>query len=212
MARPIVGAATERLYLLLPEFYRTADIKLDYPLLRFLATLGDQASEAQDIIDAWYSTGSLVDPVLGDADWLDWQAQLVGVDLDPDMTEQEKRDAINGAPSGWRAGSKGALADAAKTTLTGSKYAKVYDHSTDVPGTIGTAGEFDVLLVTRASETPDAAATLASVIRKGAKPAGVILYHRSYEASWSAIATAFPTWAAWGAAGSWASIMEAGLT
>lgn len=72
MARPVFGTSTERLYDGLPEVYRTADAAVDtdpdatsgYPLLRFLALVGDQASEIEALIDRLdYRPGDLtVDP------------------------------------------------------------------------------------------------------------------------------------------------------
>lgn len=216
---PPAGAATDRLYGRLPDHYRDADAGLDYPLYRWLAGLGAVLSQVEDLIDridyvapgdggAAGDTSDLVDPTVADVDWLPWLAQLVGVQLSPALSEAEKRDAILYASAGWRAGTKSAVAAAAKTELTGTRYAKVYDHSVSVPGD---GGMWDVLIVTRTSETPDPSRVLAAVVRRGAKPAGVVLHHRAYEASWDTVVSTYPTWAALEAAGSWIKIQEAGL-
>jgi hypothetical protein len=220
---PIFSAFLERLYLNLPEHYREADggEGRDWPLKRYLALLGDQASAVETLLDrvnffpldeagSVGDTSDLVAPAAADIAWLEWMAQLVGVRLDPKMTEQEKRDAVSTASSGWQAGTKAAVAAAARTALTGSQFAEVKDHSTDI-SEIGAASQWDVLVVTRGSETPDPGAVLTAITTKGAKPAGVKLWHRSYEADWGTIQAAYPTWADWHAAGSWRALGETGL-
>jgi P2-related tail formation protein len=207
---PVVGETTERLYDGLPEMYRDADVAVsgDQPLLRWLSLVGDQASELETIVDR-LST-DLTDPLEADDLWLDWLAQAVGVQLQPAMSEAERRNAVAFSSSGWRAGTKQAIKDAAKPALTGTQFVEVYDHSTDV-SVRGAAGEFDVLLVTRGTETPDVAEVLATIVRQHAKPAGVKLYHRAYDTSWNTVTATYPTWNAIEAAGSWDRIQEAGL-
>lgn len=130
-------------------------------------------------------TSDLVDPVTADAAWLNWLGQLVGVNTDTLLSEQERRDAVQFASSGFHAGSQTALEDAARSELTGTRYVRVYTHSTDDMAGIGTGTEWDILLVTKTSETPSVAQVVDTVIRKGAKPAGVRLYHKAYEVPWS---------------------------
>jgi hypothetical protein len=217
---PAFSTFVERLYDALPEHYRTADEAQNWALKRYLALLGDQAGAVEILLDranffpkdeagAPGDTSDLVNPDFADAAWLEWLAQLVGARVEPKMTEQEKRDAIETASSGWRAATKAAVEDAAKTALTGTKHAEVKDHSTDVSA-VGAAGQWDVLVVTRTSETPDPAAVLLAISTKGAKPAGVKLWHRSFEATWAQIQAALPTWADWNGK-TWAQIQEQGL-
>lgn len=216
---PSPGAVLDRLYDALPEHYRTADAAGDYPLYRWLAGVcAEQGAlealrERIDFISPNDGgepgdTSDLADPTTADAAWLPWLAQLVGVGLRADWTDAEKRDAIQYASSGWRAGTKSAVADAARTELTGTKYARVYDHSVAVPGD---GGVWDVLIVTRTTETPDVGRVLVAVERRGAKPAGVVLHHRAYEAGWATVESTYPTWDSIEAAGSWNRIQEAGL-
>jgi hypothetical protein len=214
MPRPDVADLTDRLYDRLPAMYRDADELLDFPLLRWLSLLLDQAGELDVLHDRLVPNdladiSELADPATADLAWLPWLAQLVGVRLPRDVTGQAARDAVQFASSGYRGGTKAAVADAAKSELTGSRYAQVYDHSTDTSA-IGAAGEWDVLIVTRTSETPSVARVLDAVVAKRAKPAGVVLYHRAYTATWGAVQTAFPTWADWNGK-TWAQIQEAGL-
>lgn len=222
MVGPAFSEHTERLYSRLPEHYRDADGAQagDFPFKRFLSLIGDQVGVIEDLVDridyvpeyeggAPGDTSELVDPTVADAGWLPWLAQLVGVVLDPALTLAEKRDAIEFASGGWRAGNKEAMADAAKTVLIGAKYVRVYDHSTDVSA-IGAATQWDVLVVTNPTETPDPALVLPAIIAKKAKPAGVKLYYREFEATWDQVETEFPTWADWNGR-TWAEIQEAGL-
>lgn len=202
MTRPDVAELTDRLYGRLPELYRLGDARQDdgpdgWPLLRWLSLTVDQAAEVDVLADrfdpAVDGTSDLVDPDTAEAAWLPWLGQLVGAKLSPNLTEAETRDAIANPASGWLAGTKPALAAAARTALTGSRYAEVLDHSVTL-AEAGEAGVFDVLLVTRTSETPDLAAVLDAVVAKGGKPAGVVLHHEAYEATWETLEATYPTW------------------
>jgi hypothetical protein len=212
MAEPIFTDATERAYAALPAVHREEDrLQPDpvagYPLKRWLSGLGDQVGEVDELIaridfetpDAMeypeQAVSELADPDLADAAWLPWLAQLLGVRRGT-LTDAGLRDAIRGAVSGFRAGTKGAIAAAASTVLTGTRAVAVYDHSISDPGDGG--GEWDVLIVTRASETPGGAASvLNAVAAANAKPAGVILRHAGTDVQWSVLIANRPTWAAW---------------
>lgn len=214
---PTVAAFTQRVYDELPQAYRDADQTLDYPLLRWLSLLGDQGGLLEALIDRIDlpdpadrkpgDTSALVDPARADAAWLPWLGQLVGVRLPAVIQGQAARDAIAGASGGFLAGTKTAVAAAAQSALTGSRHVSVYDHSVTTPGD---GGQWDVLLVTGASETPSAALVLAAVTAKKAKPAGVVLHHRVYSATWTQITAAYPTWAS-RAGKTWRQIQETGL-
>lgn len=222
-ATPQFGVTTMRLYERLPEYIRLADARqtmpngLSHPLLRFISSVVDTASEVERTIqrldydlDGGNTTSDLVDPRTADARWLPWLGQLVGARITPNLSEAEARDAVLYASAGFRAGTKQAVADAAKTELTGAKAARVYDHSTDTAGGLGTATQWDVLIVTRPSETPSIAAVIAAVERRNAKPAGVVLHYATYEASWAAIHANLPTWGHWRGK-TWRTIQEVGI-
>lgn len=222
MARPDLtpapaSSAVDDFYDALPQHYRDADEDLGWPLYRWLA--GPLAVYAdlvalRDAIDYVPpadggepgDTSSLADPRVAPLDWLPWLAQLIGVPLPPGLSETEARDAVAFASAGWRAGSKAAVLDAARSELTGTRFVTLFDHSVTNPGD---GGQWDVLLVTRSTETPDAAAVLLAVDRRGAKPAGVVLHHRTYEAAWDTVSAEYPTWDA--ITGPWNRIEEAGL-
>jgi hypothetical protein len=92
MAAPAVAEFTRRLWDDLPHLYRAADADQpapnDFPLLRFLSLLGDQADELATIYGrlALHDDGTgdwisdLATPALVDDNWLEWLALLVGVD------------------------------------------------------------------------------------------------------------------------------------
>jgi hypothetical protein len=238
---PHMSRFVHRLYHRLPEVYRTFDARdSTWIFKRYLGGALSVAGEVDEIISSlignnpvgpdtpepWALTGDeleqwrearrttvslLGDPANAPADWLPWLAQLLGATLDPSASEEEQRDTIIYATSGWRGGTRSAIADAAKTALTGTKYARIVPHY--LPGMSGgiTPGDiWDLTIVTRSSETPDPGEVLGAVLRKGAKPAGVILHHATYESTWDQQEAVFPTWADRDAA-TWDQLAEAGL-
>lgn len=221
---PYMTALVDRLYGRLPEVYRTFDSDgSKWPLKRYLGAALHQAGLIDNVIDGiagsnpvgpdrtpwaldgqalanWkaartFRASSLADPAQADSKWLTWMAQLVGARLDPAANDMERRDTIRYATSGWRAGTRQAIADAAKTALTGTKYARVMPQTKPASGAGVTPGTiWQVTIVTRTSETPSAADVLAAVARKGVKPAGVVLYVTSYTSTWDIIEARYPTW------------------
>lgn len=238
---PYMSGLVHRLYHRLPEVYRTLDGRdSTWAFKRYLGGALATAGEVDDMVDQfignnpvgpaapepWALSGDdlaqwrqsrsstlslLGDPANAPAAWLPWLAQLLGARLDPAASEDEQRDTIIYATSGWRGGTRSAIADAAKTALTGTKYARVVSHF--VPGVSGgiTPGDiWDITIVTLSSETPDPGEVLGAVLRKGVKPAGVVLHHATYEATWDQQEAVFPTWADRDAA-TWDELAEAGL-
>lgn len=216
MTEPVFHPVTEDAYASLPEIHRTLDAAQlpAYPLKRFLSAMTDQVGAVFDIVeradfepvdsreDDTQATSDLVDPATAEPAWLPWLGQLVGVRVNTGLTEQAQRDQAAGAVSGFRAGTRPAIAEAARSVLTGTRHAEVYARTVSVPGD---GGRWDVLIVTRASETPAGVDVVAAVIEKGAKPAGVKLRHRAYEAAWGAERP----WSDFNA--SWQDIQERGL-
>ena len=212
MPEPVYSDFTERVYASLPELFRIADATEasgTWPLKRYISAVCDRFGAIETVADR-IADGELTDVDLADDAWLPWLGQNLGVALDPKLTVTERRDAIRYAPGGWRAGTKGAVAAAAKSELTGTRYAVVKDHSVAGAGGIGTGDQWQIVIITRSSETSGPAAVVAAIIAKGAKPAGVIVAHRAYEATWAQIETAFPTWADLEGK-TWQQIEEAGL-
>lgn len=218
LPEPVFSETCERMWGRLPEYIRVADAGQGWTLKTWVSSVADELGTIVTLLDridyvavsddgAPGDTSDLADPMTADVGWLPWLAQTVGMTVDPHLSEVEQRSAIANASTGFRAGTKNAVEAAAATELTGSKHARVYDHQTDSgPGTV-----WDVLIVTRPSETPAAADVLAAVTRKGAKPAGVTLWWKAYEASWDTLATFAPTWNDIEALGSWDAVQEVGI-
>lgn len=215
MAEPVFSDATERLYGRLPQVYRSEDEGQDWLLKKWLSGVVDQLGDVEVLIDRFAyvtpdegvpnDTSDLVDPVTADAEWLPWLAQLVGVKL-PTGDEASRR-ALISSPAKFKAGTKAAIKAAVQTVLTGEKHVEVYDHSTD-SSTIGAAGQWDVLIVTRGTET--SSDPIAAVIALGAKPAGVKLWAKTYSTTWDALEAGMPTWTGWDAR-TWSEVEETGL-
>lgn len=203
-----VGYTLERLYARLPEFYRVDDE--DRHLLTFLhanLAVASAVERVQARLDPAQNAGvsDLVSPDDADDAWLPWLAQHLGVQR-ANLTSTSLRELTRTASSGWRAASARAIASAAATVLTGSKYVRVMRAMTDL-ATSGTM--WDILVVTRTSETNGD--VVAAVNDLGARPAGFIVYHDTYETSWAQLETSRPTWADIDAAGSWTALEETGL-
>lgn len=241
-AVPDMSILADRLYQRLPEVYRTMDAAdLTWTFKRYLAGMISPAAEVDDLItavagdrpvgpatpepwalaadelDNWRDSrvnrpSALGDPVQAEAGWLPWLAQLVGAQLDPQASEQEKRDTIRYATNGWRAGTRGAIVDAARSALTGTQYARVVPHTKVNGGGDLIAGTpWDITVITRTSETPDPGIVLGAILRKGVKPAGAVLWHKAFNASWDAIEADRPTWVPGWDGVLWTDIEETGL-
>lgn len=143
-------------------------------------------------------TSDLADPAEADVAWLPWLGQLLGVQVNESLTGEERRAQVVNAASGWRSGTRSAIAEAAQTQLTGSKYVEVVAMENNDQWQIG--------IVTLAPETPLWNAVIDAITTRNAKPAGVILVHRFYSISWQTLESNFPTWNDLEGAGSWAAI------
>ena len=152
-------------------------------------------------------TSDLLDARTSDSAWLAYIAQLIGADISDLVTDTDRRDAIIFNYLGFRAGSTEALQDAAKRVLTGSKYVRVYPHRDGAGGSIFAEGtQWDILIITKSEETPSVEDIVAEILRKGAKPAGVVLHHIAYAVTWEVLELTFPTWANIESVGTWNNI------
>ena len=156
-----------------------------------------------------YDTSDLVNPYAADAEWLPWIGRMFGVRLNQALSIEDQRDSITIAYTGMNAGTRKALAAAVQPFLTASKFVTIYDHSTSAG--IGLGGQWDILIITRESETPAGIDLPALVTASGAKPAGVILHQKTFRASWNAALAQYPHWQDWEAV-HWRQIEEAGLS
>lgn len=91
--RPAVAELTDEWFDSLPGYLRDSDASSEWPLLRFLSLVGDQAG-AVAVLTARADyvaptdggvpgdTSDLVDPATADAGWLAWLAQFVGLEIE----------------------------------------------------------------------------------------------------------------------------------
>lgn len=208
---------TLRTYARLPGWYRRADRQQSPAeiLLYLIASIVEHAGTSEILLDRFEwdprgeDTSDLADPDHADEAWLPWLAQLFGVDLDTSLPVAEQRESIANADSGWRAATRRAVRDAARSRLTGDRYVRLYPHTLTLDDqAVGEATMWDLLVVTRTSQTPDSVDVVETIKAKNAKPAGVTLHHEFYEASWDTLEAAYPTWDDWEAAGSWAALQD----
>lgn len=239
---PTVNRFAQRIFARLPQAYQVFDANGGYPFLLYIDALTQELGAIDTVIDRvrgqrpvgpaspmpWSLHPSLVadynanrvlrwselaDPMAADPAWLPWLVQLVGGHLDPAASVAEQRDTIRYATSGWQAGTISSIEYAARSALTGSQYARCVPHMTD-GGAAG--GPWDVAIMTRSSETPDPSAVIGAILRKGVKPAGVVLHSVSFGASWDMLESARPTWDLWEADSlgvvTWDRLADTGLS
>lgn len=196
---------TDRWFAALEDFRRTVDDTTGGQLLAFLDALGQLVDPATTLAaradyltpdegGAAGDTSDLVDPATADAGWLPYLAQVVyAVPLDGVTDSDERRRVILARAPGRIVGTKADVLAAAKGALTGTRTARVLDHSDPT----GAAGEWDVLVMTRPEETPSQQAVIDAVIAAGAKPAGVHLWVRDFAPTVGEVDAAYPTAADW---------------
>lgn len=209
MADPTVHPSTRRLYDTLPEFYRDTDPATggdnDRPLLRFLSLVGDQLGAVDDLIDRLdpdVGAGSdLLDPWAADAAWLPFLAQLLGVAfLNTALPIADQRNALAGAVSGWRAGTRSALEAAARAALTDpAGYVAVRPHHEGAPYVIGVSVDPEFA-------PADLNDVIAAIEDAHARPAGIKLAIDLYAATWATLESVRNTWGGFDAVSTWARL------
>lgn len=125
MSEPTYEQTTETIYDRLPEVYRTYDKQNDYALKKFISAVGDQMGYVEGLLNRFETNtpddpgtdhdSELTDPYKADSAWLNWLAQLVGVQFPPLATDVQKRDLIADPSAGYEAGTK----DSLKTVVAG---------------------------------------------------------------------------------------------
>lgn len=161
MTEPTFDYTTEKLYYSLPDVFRTEDEEQSYTLKKWLSGIAGVQQGVRTLIERFsyvppedgdgYRTSDLVDPETADPAWLSWLAQLVGVQLSTTLSVPDQRTQIEESVLGIKAGTKDAIAAAARTVLVGEKSVKVFDHSDNI--SIGTASQWSICLLTKDSET-----------------------------------------------------------
>lgn len=195
-----------------PEITPTAQFLLDevgvaqpgdetrgYPARLLVGAVGKALGEFFDLVrdtDAGPGWSAFYDPDRTPVWALPWLAQHVGVTLTPGLSEQQQRDRITSPPA-FERGTLTGMQKAAQQTLSGNQYVFLKERE---------GSPYRVTIVTRTSETPDAAATIAAA--RSQKPAGLILTHvtttvrtwlEAQQAggnTWAGVAATYGNWAA----------------
>jgi phage tail P2-like protein len=167
-------------------------------IVRALAeTLALPQSNVDDVArdtDTQLAWQPLLDPDTCPAAWLPWLAQFPGVKLLPsDLTEAQQRARIKAA-AGFYRGTTRAIVEAVQATLTGTQFVNVLNAVGGDP--------WAQTVITRTSETPDAAATTrAALSQKAAGAVQTVVV--SNDPIWS---EATLTWNTVGAAETWQTL------
>jgi hypothetical protein len=123
--------------------------------------LVDQVVRDTATIPAWQA---IRDPDAAPAEFLPWLAQHVGVQLQPGDSEVAQRARIS-QTAGFDAGTVKAIVTNVQRTLTGTKTVRVLERVSGDP--------WAMTVITRTSETPDAAAAQAAALEQ--TPAWIVL-------------------------------------
>jgi hypothetical protein len=155
-----------------------------WPARLLVGAVGKALGPLHDIVrdtDGRPGWSDVMDPDLAPSWALKWLGEnFAGVRLTPGLTEAQQRARITSPPA-FNRGTPDGMAAAARQTLTGNQYVFLKERE---------GSPYRVTIVTRTSETPNAAVTLAAA--KAQKPAGLILTH---------VVTAVRTYLEVGAAG-----------
>lgn len=186
MPRPVVTATTEEAYRGLGPLTEP-DADLDYPLLRFVASVADQLQVVNDLArdtDEAPGWAKVFDPARTPDEFVGWLGQFVGVRELVGLTPLAQRMRIR-ETAGFQRGTKAAIEGAAKQFLSGSRQVKVYERD---------GSPYRLRVRTYQTETPDAARVEAAV--RAQKPAGLVLtYEVVTGASYGQMDTAHGTYA-----------------
>lgn len=172
MAKPAVSDLSLVAYSAL-GWFTDADEANEWALLLLVAALIEanldpvyELAREREGEPAW---SRLLDPVLGPARVLAYQAQFVGAVLTPGMDEDQQRAEIE-RPSSWRRGQTESIRLAAERNLTGEKWVLIRERKPE----IGTE-----YVRTLLSETPDPDRTEADL--RAATPAWLKLNYEAIE-------------------------------
>lgn len=117
----------------------------------------------RDTDDGKPGWSSIVDLDRATTDGLSWLAQFVGVVARDGLSDSAQRSWIR-AQAGQSRGTLQSIIAAAQLSLTGTKQVIVRERF---------GGAYNLTIITRTSETPNSAQTLADILTQ--KPAGIIL-------------------------------------
>lgn len=163
------------------------DADRGYPLREYCYAIGEMFSEvevlAREDDDGNPPWSALMDVDRAPATALPWLAQLAGVELVKGLSDADTRAFIKAAQARNR-GTRQSIIDAAKLFLTGTKYVDVVERD---------GSPYRLTLTTSVGETPDAL-KVERAVRK-VKPAGIVLNYDLLDLSYTALDTAYGTYA-----------------
>jgi phage tail P2-like protein len=172
VSRPVVHAAAEQVYRLLPDFIRASDEGADYTALRYVAGAAvplERAADFLTIVDPDTSvtgTCELVNAAACPRPYLGWLGWLVGLNT-ATVPAAHVRDVVGSAAETQRRGSAGSIRAVVGRTLSHTNPpARVWAN-------LGGDQPYVVSIVTNVDQTPDPSATLQAAVRE--KPAGMLI-------------------------------------
>jgi hypothetical protein len=211
MAAPVFSDFTERLFARLPDTVRNSDEEQSvpdggYPLKRWIAGIGDVCGSIEDTYNRmmWKLEGEggapgddsdLANPATADSAWLPWISMIRGLTNKRAMDESKRRELL-ASDTNYKRGTKQSIINAVTPSLTGDRFCEVYDHTSDF-AQIGAATVWDLLIVTKAVQTPGGVDPVQLVIDADCKPAGVTVRSAFVTSNWDAIEAVTTTWNIW---------------
>lgn len=170
MPAPTVGSYAQRLHDQLSVYVPT-DEDLGWPYLTWLGALGVMAQPLDDVVrqagDGRDGLQAFMDPDSTPAWALPWLAMVAGVQLSIELDATQQREAIKQTPAQDR-GKKKAIVGAARRYTTDPQNAAVFIEERY------RGDPYQVLIATRAAQTPDLAAVERAITDDDTAPAGVL--------------------------------------
>jgi hypothetical protein len=139
-----------------------------FALARYVAAIGVMIQDIADLSRAPSAWGDIMDPDTCPPEGLGWLAQMVGIRLPQQITEDEARSIIKDQVS-WRRGTPRGIRESIQRLLTGTKHVGIIERADGDP--------YKITISTWTDETPDVAAVNALLADDGPNaiiPAGII--------------------------------------
>lgn len=175
MAQPLLKSFAQRIYDDVAPL-AWADSQYQWALAYYCGALGAMFQLVDDygrdqVVNGKIAPGwsQLLDINRAPTEALPWLAQFVGATLPVSASDAAMRAQLLSVP-GWRRGTPAAMVAAAQATLTGNKTVTMIERAGDA---------YTVVVITKASETPDVEETYAALLSQ--KPGGIILVYENID-------------------------------
>lgn len=166
----MVGVWAERAYATLFP-YTAPDESLGWPLLIYLGAIGDVLFQEMDDLgrtpNGW---GDVMNVNTCPVQALPWLGQLVGVQVDTNLSEANQRAQVKAA-AGWQRGTPASIIAAVQRYLTGAKYVLLQER-------FG-GNAYALNIVTHTAETPADLTAMKNALLE-VVPAGMIVTFANY--------------------------------